>query len=136
MNDERSSAAMSNDHVHPHHPLDHQSHDHEQHGHPHDRAMFDGTVFDRLAFDRRTALIATFFVAINPFLIYYSQEARMYEMLAALTPSSAAILRVLQCVAAAGVLCVVSSTSRATSTVAGGAPRGRSRSMPASLDSA
>ena len=36
-------------------------------------------------FDRRTALIATFFVAINPFLIYYSQEARMYEMLAALT---------------------------------------------------
>ena len=34
--------------------------------------------------DRRTALIATFFAAISPFLIYYSQEARMYEMLAAL----------------------------------------------------
>ncbi len=35
-------------------------------------------------FDRRTALIATFFAAINPFLIYYSQEARMYAQLAAL----------------------------------------------------
>ena len=35
-------------------------------------------------FDRRTALLATFFAAISPFLIYYSQEARMYEMLAAL----------------------------------------------------
>lgn len=35
-------------------------------------------------FDKRTALIATFFAAINPFLIYYSQEARMYEQLAAL----------------------------------------------------
>lgn len=35
-------------------------------------------------FDRRTALIATLFAAINPFLIYYSQEARMYAMLAAL----------------------------------------------------
>lgn len=35
-------------------------------------------------FDRRTALVATFFAAINPFLITYSQEARMYEMLAAL----------------------------------------------------
>jgi transposase-like protein len=55
--------------------------------------------------------------------------------LAALTPNSAAIVRVLQCVAASGVLCVVSSTRRATSTVLGGAPRGRSRSMPASLDS-
>ena len=48
----------------------------------------------------------------------------------ALTPNSAAILRVLQCVAAAGLVCVVSSTSWATSTLAGGAPRGRSRSMP------
>lgn len=35
-------------------------------------------------FDRRTALIAAFFAAINPFLIYYSQEARMYAQLAAL----------------------------------------------------
>ncbi|MFZ2487053.1 MAG: glycosyltransferase family 39 protein [Anaerolineae bacterium] len=35
-------------------------------------------------FDRRTAWIAAFFVAINPFLIYYSQEARMYAQLAAL----------------------------------------------------
>ena len=54
----------------------------------------------------------------------------------ALTPRAAPILRVLQCVAAGGVACVVSSTSRATSTFTGGAPRGRSRSMPASLDSA
>ncbi len=35
-------------------------------------------------FDRRTALIAAFFAAINPFLIYYSQEARMYSQMAAL----------------------------------------------------
>lgn len=35
-------------------------------------------------FDRRTALIAAFFAAINPFLITYSQEARMYAQLAAL----------------------------------------------------
>ncbi|MFZ2357843.1 MAG: glycosyltransferase family 39 protein [Anaerolineae bacterium] len=35
-------------------------------------------------FDRRTALIAATFAAINPFLIYYSQEARMYSQLAAL----------------------------------------------------
>ena len=35
-------------------------------------------------FDKRTGLIAALFAAINPFLIYYSQEARMYEMLAAL----------------------------------------------------
>ena len=35
-------------------------------------------------FDKRTALIAAFFAAINPFLIFYSQEARMYEQLAAL----------------------------------------------------
>ncbi|HSN74291.1 MAG TPA: glycosyltransferase family 39 protein [Anaerolineae bacterium] len=35
-------------------------------------------------FDRRTALVAAFFAAINPFLIYYSQEARMYAQLAAL----------------------------------------------------
>lgn len=34
--------------------------------------------------DRRTGLIAAFFAAINPFLIYYSQEARMYAQLAAL----------------------------------------------------
>ena len=54
------------------------------------------------------------------------------ETLAALTPNSAAIVRVLQCVAALGVLWVVSFTRRATSTVTGGAPRGRSRSIPAS----
>jgi len=53
------------------------------------------------------------------------------EMVAALTPSSAAILRVLQCVAALGLLCVVNSTNRATSTFSGGAPRGKSRTMPA-----
>ncbi len=35
-------------------------------------------------FDRRTALIAALFAAINPFLITYSQEARMYSQLAAL----------------------------------------------------
>ncbi len=35
-------------------------------------------------FDRRTALVAALFAAINPFLIYYSQEARMYAQLAAL----------------------------------------------------
>jgi len=52
-----------------------------------------------------------------------------------LTSSTAAILRVLQCVAASGVLCVVSFTSLATSTLTGGAPRGRSRSMPCTPDS-
>ncbi|QYY29535.1 hypothetical protein K2O51_04910 [Cupriavidus pinatubonensis] len=50
----------------------------------------------------------------------------------ALTPNSAASLRVLQCVAATGLPCVVSSTSRAVSTFNGGAPRGKSRSIPAS----
>ena len=35
-------------------------------------------------FDKRTALIAALFAAINPFLIAYSQEVRMYEQLAAL----------------------------------------------------
>lgn len=35
-------------------------------------------------FGRRTGLIVAFLAAVNPFLIYYSQEARMYEMLAAL----------------------------------------------------
>lgn len=34
--------------------------------------------------DRRTGLIAAFFAAVNPFLVYYSQEARMYAQLAAL----------------------------------------------------
>lgn len=38
----------------------------------------------RRLFDRRTAAIAGFFTAINPFLIAYSQEARMYAQLAAL----------------------------------------------------
>ena len=51
-----------------------------------------------------------------------------------LTPNSAPILRVLQCVAAAGVLWVVSSTSRAAYTFIGGAPRGKSRSIPLSRD--
>ena len=41
-----------------------------------------------------------------------------------------AMLRVLQCVAAAGLLWVVSWTNSATLTLTGGAPRGRSRSMP------
>ena len=53
------------------------------------------------------------------------------DTLAALTPSSSAIVRVLQCVAATGLLWVVNSTKRATSTVTSGAPRGKSRSMPA-----
>ncbi len=35
-------------------------------------------------FDRRTGLIAALLAAVNPFLIYYSQEARMYMQLAAL----------------------------------------------------
>ena len=48
-----------------------------------------------------------------------------------LTCSTAAILRVLQCVAASGLVCVVSCTNLATSILAGGAPRGKSRSMPA-----
>ena len=43
----------------------------------------------------------------------------------ALTPSTAPILRVLQCVTASGLLYVVSSTSLCTSTFTGGAPRGR-----------
>lgn len=49
-------------------------------------------------------------------------------------PNWAVILRVLQWVAASGLLCVVSATSRATSTFAGGAPRGRSCSIPDSRD--
>ena len=48
------------------------------------------------------------------------------------TPNAAAIVRALQCVAASGMVCVVSSTSLATSTLTGGAPRGRSRLMPCS----
>jgi hypothetical protein len=52
-----------------------------------------------------------------------------------LTPSTAAIVRVLQCVAASGLLCVVSSTNLDTSTLTAGAPRGRSRSMPGTPDS-
>ena len=39
-----------------------------------------------------------------------------------LTLSTAAILRVLQCVAASGWVCVVSSTNFATSSLTGGAP--------------
>ena len=57
------------------------------------------------------------------------------ETLAALTPSCSARVRVLQWVAASGLLCVVNSTTRATSTLTGGAPRGRSRSMPSRPDS-
>ena len=53
----------------------------------------------------------------------------------ALTPRAAPILRVLQCVAASGVDCVVISTNFTTSTFTGGAPRGRSCSMPCSPDS-
>jgi hypothetical protein len=49
-----------------------------------------------------------------------------------LTASSAAIVRVLQCVATSGWVWVVSSNSLATSTLRGGAPRGMSRSIPAS----
>jgi hypothetical protein len=41
----------------------------------------------------------------------------------------------LQCVAASGLLSVVSATKRATSTSNGGAPRARSRSMPARRES-
>ena len=62
-------------------------------------------------------------------------STRKMAAVLALTPSTAPILRVLQCVAASGVVCVVSSTSLAASTFTGGAPRGRSRSMPCSPDS-
>ena len=52
-----------------------------------------------------------------------------------LTLSTAAILRVLQCVDASGWVCVVNSTNFATSTLTGGAPRVKSRSMPDRSDS-
>jgi hypothetical protein len=51
------------------------------------------------------------------------------ETLAALYPSSAALERILQWVAAAGLLCVVSSTSRATSIFNGAHHGGRSHSI-------
>lgn len=39
----------------------------------------------RRIFENRTATLASFFVALSPFLVRYSQEARMYEMVAFLT---------------------------------------------------
>lgn len=39
-------------------------------------------------FDKRSALAAALLGAVNPFLIYYSQEARMYELLATLSAAS------------------------------------------------
>jgi hypothetical protein len=39
-------------------------------------------------FDERAALAAALLGAVNPFLIYYSQEARMYELLATLSAGS------------------------------------------------
>ena len=41
-------------------------------------------ILTREFFDRRAALMASFLVAISPFAIQYSQEARMYSMLACL----------------------------------------------------
>ncbi|HLF29289.1 MAG TPA: glycosyltransferase family 39 protein [Anaerolineae bacterium] len=45
-----------------------------------------GAVFllGRRLFEARVGLLAAFLVAVNPFQVYYSQEARMYMMLAAL----------------------------------------------------
>jgi len=37
---------------------------------------------------RRVGLVATFLVAINPFQVYYAQEARMYMLLATLTAAA------------------------------------------------
>src|SRR5579859_5372663 len=42
----------------------------------------------RVYFDRLAAVAATFLGALNPFLVYYSQEARMYELAAALGAAS------------------------------------------------
>ncbi len=39
-------------------------------------------------FDQRAALMAALLGAVNPFLVYYSQEARMYELLAMLSAAS------------------------------------------------
>jgi len=67
----------------------------------------------------------------------FSPAARQCrETLGEWAPSTSAILRVLQCVAAPGLLCVVNSTKRATSAFFGGAPRGKSRSIPANRISA
>jgi hypothetical protein len=64
----------------------------------------------------------------------FSTNIGSRETLTALTPNCAAMVRacVLQCMAASGLHCVASSTSQATSTVFGGAPHGRSRSLSAS----
>lgn len=58
------------------------------------------------------------------------------ETLAALTPSLAVILRVLQWVTASGLSCVVNSTSCTTSIFTCDASHGWLRSMPTSPDSA
>jgi mannosyltransferase len=42
----------------------------------------------RVYFDPLAALMAAFLGALNPFLVYYSQEARMYELAAALAAAS------------------------------------------------
>ena len=55
------------------------------------------------------------------------------ETLAALMSSAAAMLRALQVLPATGPGCLVIRARRARSTAPGGAPRGKSRSMPASL---
>jgi hypothetical protein len=39
-------------------------------------------------FDKRAALMAALLGAVNPFLIYYAQEARMYELMAMLSAAS------------------------------------------------
>lgn len=47
----------------------------------------------KLLFDKNTGLIAAFILSISPFHIYYSQEFRMYTLIAALTLVSVYCLR-------------------------------------------
>jgi mannosyltransferase len=49
-------------------------------------------VLGRRLFDETTGLVAAFLGAISPFAIYYSQEARMYALLAALSAASTYLL--------------------------------------------
>ena len=83
--------------------------------------------------------IATFFQFVR--MLYHWNTPGVYAgwsflaYFAVLTAITAAILRVLQCVAASGWVWVVNSTNFATSTLTGGPPRGKSRSMPVRPDS-
>ena len=46
----------------------------------------------RRLFDESTALAAAFVAALNPFQVYYSQEARMYVLLAVWAAASTYLL--------------------------------------------